>query len=235
MLRRAWIEWVTRVQPSLLRPRFSYESTSANDRWIAEYLFPGKRGGYFVEAGAATGGFASSCYILETHLGWTGICIEPNDGFFAELVRSRPNSIHENVCLAGAPGTVPYIEGVGDADQPYLSGILEHLQHKAGGAAVIASGRLVQKQALSLAQILDKHRAPATIDYGSFDIEGSELEVLQAFPFSRYAFRALSIECDGSISEPLSRLLAHEGYREVMNPFNRAQPWERYWLHRDTR
>ena len=25
------------------------------------------------------------------------------------------------------------------------------------------------------------------------------------------------------------------GYREVRNPFNRTRPWERYFLHRDTR
>ena|SRR5581483_7821177 len=116
-----------------------------------------------------------------------------------------------------------------------LSGIRESLLIKFGGPAVVASGRLVQKQALPLAEILDKHRAPNIIDYAAFDIEGSELEVLRVFPFSRYSFRALSLECDGAIHDPITRLLTGAGYREVRNPFNRTQPWERYWLHGDMR
>lgn len=218
----------------MLRPRFAYESETANDRWIVEYVFRGKRNGYFLEAGAAGGCDGSSCYVLERELGWTGVCVEPHDGFFRQLVHTRPNSVHENVCLAGQAGGVEFVEGVGDPLQPYYSGIRRNLLTKTGGPRVAESGRVVLKQAFPLADILDKHKVPAVIDYGAFDIEGSEMEVLEVFPFSRYRFRALSIECDAS-QDRLARLLAGAGYREVRNPFNRTRPWERYWLHRDAR
>lgn len=233
-MRRVLIDLATRVNPDLLKPRFNYQNETVNDRWIAEYIFPGKRNGYFLEAGAGNGQAGSSCYVLEKHLGWTGICVEPHDDFFRELVPVRPNSIHENVCLGGKARVVSFVEGTGDPSQPYFSGIRENLMHKTGGPAVIQSGRIVAKQALPLADILDKHGAPPVIDYGAFDIEGSELEVLAGFPFSRYSFRALSLEWDSSI-DPLYPVLTAAGYREVRNPFNRTRPWERYWLHRDTR
>jgi hypothetical protein len=138
------------------------------------------------------------------------------------------------VCLAGKAGMVSFVEGTGDPSQPYYSGIRESLMCKAGGPTVVQSGRIIAKQAFPLAEILDKHGAPSVIDYGAFDIEGSELEVLATFPFSRYAFRALSLEWGASI-DPLFPVLTAAGYREVRNPFNRTRPWERYWLHRGTR
>ena len=39
-----------------LKPKYQYFNETGNDRWIAEYVFPGKTGGYFVEAGAAKWG-----------------------------------------------------------------------------------------------------------------------------------------------------------------------------------
>lgn len=210
----------------------AYYNDTRNDQWIAEQIFPGKRNGYFVEAGAANGREASSCYILEKEFGWTGICVEPNDTFFDQLVLNRPASICERVCLARHSGKVSYVEGTATTVNPYLGGITANLELiKYGGRDVIRKGKQVEKEAITLEELLARHAAPSSIDYGAFDIEGSELEVLEGFPFDRYTFRALSLECDANIWEPVSRLLGSNGYREVSNPFNRDQPWERYWLH----
>ena len=120
-----------------------------------------------MEAGSGNGREASSCHVLEKELGWSGICVEPNDAFF-------------------------------EADPQ---------------------------------QARVRHTAPSLIDYAAFDIEGSEWDVLENFSFRQYTFLALSLECDGVIWAPVSKLLGGNGYREVSNPFNRHQPWERYWLH----
>jgi hypothetical protein len=125
--------------------------------------------------------------------------------FFRELVHNRPNSIHENVCLAGKAGMVSFVQGAGEPSRPdYCSGIRENLLTKTGGSDIVESGKTVQKAAFPLAEVLDKHGAPAVIDYGAFDIEGSELEVLEPFPFSRYTFRAMSLECDASVDRFVS-------------------------------
>lgn len=220
------------AHPDRPPPRMTYYNETCNDRWIVESVFPHKRNGYFVEAGAATGKGGSSCYVLETKLHWRGLCIEPNDEFFGQLQRNRPRSICEQVCLAEKPGTVTFIQGENDLHTPYLSGIKSHLeQYKSGSEIILSQGRTVTKAAVTLASLLQKHNAPRVIDYAAFDIEGSEYAVLSTFPFDQYRFLALSLECDEWIWERLKPTLVTHGYREVRNSFNPDKIWEKYCLH----
>jgi FkbM family methyltransferase len=207
-------------------------SETRNDLWITECIYPGKRDGYFVEAGAAGGKFASSCYVLEARLGWTGICVEPNNNFFQELVENRPHSICEKICLSNQIGQVVFIEGFNELANPYLSGIKSNLeQYKHHSESILHHGREIIKESTTLEALLKKHNAPKIIDYAAFDIEGSELEVFRDFPFDEYQISALSLECDGYIWDAITNLLTSNGYREVKNPFNTDKSWERYWLH----
>ncbi len=204
------------INPDIPPKTTYYNAPTLNDRWIVEYVFPGKRKGYFFEAGAANGQNASSCFVLEKELGWTGICVEPNSDFFQELLRNRPNSICENICLANHSGRVAYIEGGSNMVNPYLGGIKENLeQFKHNGSTVINEGQEVQKLALTMEAVLKKHQAPKIIDYAAFDIEGSELPVLEVFPFDEYLILALSIETGGVAWSKIYELLASKGYIEV--------------------
>lgn len=213
-------------------PRFQYRNETRNDRWIVESVFPGRRGGYFVEAGAANGIDASCTYVLERQLAWTGLCVEPNASFFAQLVVNRPHSACENVCLASRAGVVRYVEGKSDSADAYLGGITDHLRRfKSGGTEMIGRAPQVEKQAVPLAVLLDRHGAPKVIDYVAFDMEGSELDVLTTFPFDRYTLLAVSLECDGIVWDEITQVMTARCYREVENPFNVDKPWERYWLH----
>lgn len=207
-------------------------SETQNDLWITECIFRGKRNGFFLEAGAADGKLGSSCYLLESKLDWTGICIEPHDAFFQTLTQNRLNSICENLCLSDQIGEVVFVEGYGDPITPYLSGIKSNLQnYKHQSEKILQKGREIIKESTTLEALLKKHQAPRIIDYAAFDIEGSEFEVLRVFPFNEYQFSALSLECDGYIWNDITNLLTANGYYEVKNPFNSDKIWERYWLH----
>lgn len=212
-----------------------YLNSAGNDLWIRECVFPGKLGGYFVEAGAADGISGSSCYLLERKLGWSGICVEPHETFFRKLSRMRPDSIKEFACLSSQSGTVSFLEGERNSPDAYHSGVKVHLKRfKGESERILHHGSEVARQALTLEELLRKHNAPAFIDYAAFDMEGSEFEVLKDFPFSRYRFGAISMECDGKIWDAITELMTGNGYREVKNPFNVDEPWERYWLHEST-
>jgi hypothetical protein len=69
----------------------------SNDLFVLDTL-SGKRGGFFVEAGALDGIQGSNTLLLERDYGWTGICVEPDRGLFAELARNRA-CVCENACL----------------------------------------------------------------------------------------------------------------------------------------
>jgi FkbM family methyltransferase len=215
-------------QPEVMPALMEYRNETLNDRWIIEYIFPGKRNGYFIEAGAANGKDASSCYLLETELDWTGICIEPHREFFEQLREHRPHSHCEKVCLSDRYETVTYIQ----SDVAYMNGIKANLEnYKWQGEQVVETGQAIELPAVPLVDLLKKYQAPAVIDYAAFDIEGSELVVLESFPFEEYRFLALSIEADEWVWERLQPYLATFGYRSVSNPFNSEMIWEKYWLH----
>ncbi|MBE9030718.1 FkbM family methyltransferase [filamentous cyanobacterium LEGE 11480] len=224
-------EYVTQ-HAKTLKPKYEYFNETFNDRWIVEYAFPGKTGGYFIEAGAANGKEASSCYVLERHLGWQGLCIEPNIDFYQQLVKHRPNSICEQVCLSDQVETVSFILADADPDvAPYISGVKENLEaYKWEGDKIAASGREIELPAVPLEQLLRKHNAPKIIDYAAFDIEGSEIKVIESFPFEEYTCLALSVEADPWIWERMLTRLLPYGYQEVPNPFC-DKPWEHYCLH----
>jgi hypothetical protein len=189
--------------PAAIPPPREYFNETFNDRWIVEYVFPGKTDGYFVEAGAANGKAASSCYVLEQEFGWRGICIEPNPEFAQLIPQHRPNSIHEMVCLSDTIETVTFIFADDDPlIAPYISGVKENLENYKWQGDKIAA----------------------------FDIEGSELKVIESFPFDEYTFLALSVEADEWIWERMMQRLSQFGYREVKNPFC-DKIWEKYCIH----
>ena len=211
--------------------RARYRSSAGNDRWIAEEIFPGLRDGYFLEAGAADGLQDSSCYYLEAQLNWKGVCIEANPAFAAVLPANRPGSLCYSLGLAESAGNMEFLVGPEATELALLSGLSDSLrQYKSKAEVILEAGRACLLPVLPLEQLLERALAPSTIDYAAFDIEGSEWRVLRDFPFERYRFRALSLECDWKIWSDISQLLESRGYREVKNPFNLDQPWERYWL-----
>ncbi len=198
-----------------------------NDRWIVEDVFPNEYEKYFIEAGACNGIDYSSCYVLEKYLQWTGICIEPNECYFQELVKNRPHSICENVCLSHSNEKVTYLEGADSQVHPMLGGIKSNLiKYRRDYQDIISKGREVTKNAITLAELLKKYDAPRIIHYLAMDIEGSELPVLEQFPFEYYKILAISIE-----GEKCNDLLVSKGYVIVNNPFNLDELYEKYFLH----
>ena len=56
----------------------TWKSQFIQDRWVAEPLFKGMTGGFFVDIGAHDGVWLSNTYALEKSFGWTGIQIATN-------------------------------------------------------------------------------------------------------------------------------------------------------------
>ncbi len=181
-----------------------------NDRWVHRLVFPFKKRGFFVELGAADGVSGSSCYILE-RIGWNGICVEPCSAFFPALCRNR-KAICEQICVTDRTGFVRFHE------DRYLSRVVSSRYEFHRQQRVMAS--------LTLADLLQKHGAPTTIDYLAMDVEGSERRILSIFPFGEYRVLAISMEGDNA-----SDILAANHFVKTRNPFNTASSWEKYYLH----
>ena len=165
-------------------------SQLGQDLWVLEKTRH-KRGGYFIEFGATDGVALNNTLLLETEFGWTGLCAEPNPKFFADLRRNR-RCIVSDACIGPRSGdTVEFIF----AD--VYGGMADYANadsHAAKRNAYRAEGKLALLTTISLEDFLLKHAAPQDIDYLSIDTEGSEYDILAAFPFDRWRIRLITVE-----------------------------------------
>jgi len=201
-------------------PRYGHHAQ--NDRWIAEVVFPGLRGGFFVEAGACKGLAGSATLALERDLGWSGICVEPLPAYYELLVRHRDCRTDDR-CLAARSGEeIRFLSYVEDRAR---SGIEALNSNGTWAARHNATSETLTVASVTLADLLADHEAPEPVCYLCLDIEGGERTVLEAFDFS--AHRVLAISVEGSRCDDL---LTGEGYRRVDNPFA-PNDVDHYFLH----
>jgi FkbM family methyltransferase len=167
-----------------------YYSQIQQDKWIIEEIFPGVTNGFFVDVGAADGVRFSNTLALE-ELGWAGLCIEPHPELFPKLENNRPNSHCVNRCVGNVTGFVDFC--VADLD-PLLSGRVDTLGNYMGQKV---TGKIIRIESQTLTSILEAFkvpRMPQQMHYMSLDVEGAEMEVLRGLDFSKYAFKAITVE-----------------------------------------
>ena len=190
------------------------------DLWVCFELAE-KRDGFFVEFGSTNGLKNSNSWLLETKFGWHGILAEPNPIWHSDLAANRSASI-EHRCVSSSSGaTVNFIAT--DETDPELSSIADFSQgdHFSG---LRSQGRQIRVETISLDDLLDTYDAPAVIDYLSIDTEGSELDILSAYSFSR-EFQLISVENNPKTEAAIQTLLENKGYKRVFPQFSQWDGW----------
>jgi FkbM family methyltransferase len=188
-------------------------SQLGQDLWVLERT-EYKRGGYFVEFGATDGVRLSNTYLLETEFDWRGLCVEPNPKLFARLRENRRCKVG-NACVGARTGDV--VEFVLAEEYGGMVKDIANDMHAAKREAYLADAdNRATLSTVSLNDLLVQFDAPKDIDYLSIDTEGSEYEILAAFPFERWNVRLLSVEHNFTEArERLRVLLESQGYRRV--------------------
>jgi FkbM family methyltransferase len=178
-----------------------------------------KRGGFFVEFGAADGIDLSNSKSLEALFGWTGILAEPARIWHTRLALNRSCTIDTRCVWTTTGETKRFLE----ASQPELSK-LEGLDPKY--YSDFRERASYDVQTVSLNDLLAEHNAPASMDYLSIDTEGSELSIMAALDFGRYAFEVITVEHNFKTNrEEIFRLLTRHGYRRKFSQFSNYDDW----------
>jgi FkbM family methyltransferase len=202
-------------------------SQLGQDLWVLEQT-GFKRNGFFVEFGATDGILLSNTYLLETAFGWQGICAEPNPRMFSMLQANRRCTV-SSACIGATTG-----EKVAFVFADEYGCLLRDVDcdmnaHRRAGFAALPEYR-AELETTSLHDLLVSLGAPHKIDYISIDTEGSELSILEAFPFDRWQVHCLTVEHNFTDArEKIHQLLAGHGYRRV-----EAQHDDWYVLDRST-
>jgi FkbM family methyltransferase len=202
-----------------------YRHHLGNDQFILEKVFPTRKKGFFIEAGATNGINGSATYAMEKEFGWNGICFEPIPQQFEQLMINRKCYLDRR-CLWSKSGEI--LEFDYFPERSGRSGISSRNKNSAALEREQAERVVLRKETVTLIEALRCFRAPKAIEYFNLDVEGAEREVFSAFPFDGpYTLLAISIEghsCDD--------IFRKYGYTSVVNPFS-EKTFEQYYIHPD--
>jgi FkbM family methyltransferase len=190
------------------------------DLWVA-YELKSRREGFFVEFGAADGVHASNSLYLERELGWRGILAEPARVWREALTRNRRCAIDTRCVWSRTGETVTF-------NQPAIAlhSTIDSYSAADGHAATRVEGERYPVETVSLMDLLRTWDAPARIDYLSLDTEGSELDILQAFDFSAYDVRLITVEHNHTDKRrPLYDLLTANGFVRRFEKLSNVDDW----------
>ena len=180
-----------------------------------------KKGGYFVEFGAANGCDISNTYILEKQFGWRGVLAEPAKIWHKNLIKNRDCNI-EFDCVWRTSGELLDFDMVKEGELSTLSIFSNSDEHAKARQEKIT----YVVNTISLMALLKKYNAPRKIDYLSVDTEGSELDILSAFDFSEYRFNCITIEHNFTKNrEKLKFLLEQNGYKRIFEHLSKWDDW----------
>ena len=177
--------------------------------------------GYFVEFGALSGINVSNSYLMEL-LGWDGILAEPHPNYRQILKKNRNCNICYDAVYSLTGKELVFKAVVGSPALSTLELSLPDDQQKKKREN--AQDYIVTT--ISLNDLLEQFNAPLIIDFISIDTEGSELEILSTFNFTKYQFRSICIEYGTEAKrKKIFEILTKQGYVRKWENLSEQDDW----------
>lgn len=199
----------------------TWQGQAGQDHTIAALFADSSTQNYFVDLAANVPVHHSNTRALERDFGWRGLCIEPNPRLMLKLAEHRSCTVVN--ALASQTGlTVQWRESL----------------HRHWGSSIVSGGAeamtnsdpgsiTMQRQTVSLEDLLDANGAPNQISYLSLDVEGAEEQVLGAgFNFTKYTFLTMTVERPSPV---LKERLRDAGYTYILE---HGRHGDEMWVHR---
>jgi FkbM family methyltransferase len=184
--------------------------------------------GFFVEFGATDGVSLSNTWLLEHKLGWQGILAEPAKHWHAALHSNRYCRIDTRCVLSQNNQILPFLETQGEEQGgPVLSSTKRHANNGDWASDIRLRNSIeYDVTTVTLNSLLDDHQAPEVIDFLSIDTEGSELEILAAYEFTRRRINTICVEHNFQAPrQQIHALLSAQGYQRVHSAISRFDDW----------
>lgn len=170
----------------------SFKSYSGNgeDIILKEYLFKGKKNGFFVDVGAFHPKIISNTFLL-SKAGWRGINIEPNPQAYKLFQKYRPKDINLKLGVAEVASEKTYYNFSYSGANTFDVTVGEQKSEKDWNT-VISKEKL---HCEPLKTILEMHvPANTEIDLLDIDVEGLDLEVLKSNDWNRFRPKVVLVE-----------------------------------------
>jgi FkbM family methyltransferase len=142
------------------------------------------RSGYFMEIGANDGFSLSNTLYLEEYFGWSGALIEANPRYMESLAHRK--AVVVNRAIAERSGEAEFVDG------GLYGGLRERLDETHADRTRDAARITVQ--CITLDELFRTLQPPPVIDFLSIDVEGADLQILEAFVGSEHRIRCGCVE-----------------------------------------
>ena len=206
-------------QPEVLTFWPRSESELYQDLFVlSEHRF--KHDGFFVEIGVGNGKRISNTYLLEKEFGWRGILVEPNRNLASAIKTTRRAILDQRAVFSKTGLELDFLVDTAEVELSTLVEFKDTDQRQ-------RSGEVYKVSTITLNDLLACHHAPQKIDYISIDTEGSELEILRAFDFTKYQVSILTVEhnYDPAKQAKLKKLMESHGFTQVGAGTSKWDAW----------
>lgn len=178
-------------------------------------VFEGKIG-YAIEVGCANGINDSPTKSLED-LGWETLCIEPNPHLFHLAETKRKFVLNYAAGDENKDGVSMTLFTLNNGNQTAISGLREDKRLIDSHQSLIRDKEIISVRVRTLDFIINEweqflgYKLPE-IDFISIDTEGTELDVIDGFDFSRFKPKMIALENNFSDLSYISKMIEHEYY-----------------------
>lgn len=150
-------------------------------------IFNDKANGFYVDLATHDHKAGSNTYIMDYYNDWSGVCIEPNPIDWDALLSNRHCNLYVNP-VGDKTGAEMKFNFYSDKKMPRAYGglVSPEFDNKVNEGTDVWT--------VTLDDILEHAKAPASIEYLSLDVEGAEFFVLKNFPFGKRKFLMITIE-----------------------------------------
>lgn len=171
-------------------------------------FFQDRKGGVFLDVGAAHYRLHSTTFYLEKHLDWTGIAVDALDRYRGEYETHRPNTKFYSYLVSNVSGQ---IETFYQLDGNLLMSTVKKDRAEKFSKEDYTEIKLAT---ITLNDLLAQSELEK-LDFLSMDIEDAEPAALAGFDIQRYKPDLVCIEAHPSIQEELTKYFRENNYEKI--------------------
>eukprot|EP00966_Prymnesium_polylepis_P246890 5709347-Prymnesium_polylepis.1 len=171
---------------SLHSSPLGFHAQSGQDTWVLQRLMLKCDEGVFVEFGGRDGVQHSNTLFYERHLGWRGLIFEGDAHEFASLKANRPRAtVYQGAVCPSRQDNISFgVSSMGGWSGPMST--YEPTRRS-------ATSTVVTMRCYHLAEELRRNQM-ITVDYMTIDTEGSEVDIIEDFPWGDFDVKVVQIE-----------------------------------------